>query len=350
MRKSNLELLRIISMMMVIGLHYFNSQMGGAIGKQAPGEINYYITYFLEGLFHTSVNCYILITGYFMVNKKSVSLSKVVNLLMMIVFYGAAHYSVSLLFGWQMFSITGFVKGVIPVLAGLKWFIVMYIILYLLIPYINLALNNMSKKGIQTYLVIALFFFSLWPSILPGAPNADGGYGIINFVVLYSIGYYLRKHYVAEKSKVFYLGIFMLSGVVTLGAKLITERLSLNFISVWAYDFLPIIIGSVCLFLFFSKIDIQSKLINYVSQFTLAVYFFHVDQSTQIGLYRGIFKTDEFWHSPYFILHMIFTVLTLYILGTLVGIVQKWIFDNIGNAITPFLKRKIPFLWYEVGN
>ena len=74
-RKSNFELLRIISMMMIIGLHYFHSEMGGAIGQQKPNELNFYITYFLEGLFHTSVNCYILITGYFMANKKEVSYS-----------------------------------------------------------------------------------------------------------------------------------------------------------------------------------------------------------------------------------------------------------------------------------
>lgn len=350
MRKSNFELLRIISMMMVVGLHYLNPNMGGAIGQQSPGEINYYITYFLEGLFHTGVNCYILITGYFMLNKKSVSFDKVVNLLIMIIFYGALHYSVALLAGWQTFSIVGLVKGVLPILAGLKWFIVRYIILYLLIPYINLALNSMSKKGIQSFLLIMLFFFSLWPSMLPGAPNADNGYGIINFVVLYSIGYYLRKHYVAGKSKLFYLSIFMLCGVVTFVAKLITERFSIPFITVWAYDFLPIIIGSVSLFIFFSMIEVQSKLINYVSQFTLAVYFVHADQSTQIGLYRGVFKTDDFWHSPYFILHMIATTIILYIAGTIIGIAQKWLFDKVGELIGPIFKKHIPILWGEIGN
>lgn len=350
LRKSNLELLRIVSMMMVIGLHYFNSQMGGAIGQQVPGEINYYITYFFEGLFHTSVNCYIIITGYFMVNKKSVTFSKVINLLMMIVFYGTLHYYIALLVGWQTFSIEGLIKGVIPVLAGFKWFIVIYIVLYLLIPYINLALNGMSKKGIQTFLLIMLFFFSLWPSMLPGAPNSNNGYGIINFVVMYSIGYYLREYYTAKKSKVYYLGIFFLSGVVTLIAKLLTEKFSIPFVTVWAYNFLPIIIGSVSLFIFFSKLDIQSNKINFISQFTLAVYFFHVDQSTQIGLYRGIFKSEDFWNSHYFTLHMIVTVIILYIAGTIVGIAQKWLFDKIGGVINPLCKKKFPFLWSEIGN
>lgn len=44
-RQSNYELLRIIAMMMIIGLHYFNADMGGAIGNVSIGTTNYYLIF-----------------------------------------------------------------------------------------------------------------------------------------------------------------------------------------------------------------------------------------------------------------------------------------------------------------
>ena len=50
-RKSNFELLRIIAIIMIIGLHYFNGSMGGALRNVVPGEFNYYFAYLFESLF-----------------------------------------------------------------------------------------------------------------------------------------------------------------------------------------------------------------------------------------------------------------------------------------------------------
>ena len=47
-RKSNFELLRIISMVMIVGLHYFEPNMGGAMGQLEPTDFNFYITYLFE--------------------------------------------------------------------------------------------------------------------------------------------------------------------------------------------------------------------------------------------------------------------------------------------------------------
>ena len=344
-RKSNFELLRIISMMMIIGLHYFHSEMGGAIGQQKPNELNFYITYFLEGLFHTSVNCYILITGYFMANKKEVSISKVFNILLMMIFFGFVFFSISILMGWQTFSWLGLFKGLFPIFFGLKWFILVYIILYLLTPFINAGLTNFTKKGMMIYLIIYLFFFSIWPSFLPGAPNSDLGYGIINFVLMYSIGFYIRNHYRNDKHKkyIYLLGFFG-CGLLTFFAKILVTYFDIEFINVWSYDYIFIVLGSVLLFLCFSKVNIQSNAINYIAKFTLAVYFFHVDPSILNFLYRDFLNTNEFWHSTLYLPHLLISVLITYLIGTIFGIIQNWIFNKIkvnNNNISSIFNFKI---------
>ena len=62
-RQSNIELLRIISMLGIIVLHYNNSDMGGGF-LHAVG-LNRFILMFLESIFICGVNLYILISGYF---------------------------------------------------------------------------------------------------------------------------------------------------------------------------------------------------------------------------------------------------------------------------------------------
>ena len=58
-RNSTIEMLRIISMLGVVGLHYFNKKLGGALNTTVP--VNIYIAHFLESLCITSVNIFVLI-------------------------------------------------------------------------------------------------------------------------------------------------------------------------------------------------------------------------------------------------------------------------------------------------
>ncbi len=63
-RKSNIELLRIILMMMVITLH-FNIPSGHAIELASNVPLNLNILYILESFSICAVNTFVLITGYF---------------------------------------------------------------------------------------------------------------------------------------------------------------------------------------------------------------------------------------------------------------------------------------------
>ena len=67
-RQTNIELLRIISMLGIIVLHYNNSDMGGGF-LYATG-LNRAILMFLESIFICGVNLYVLISGYFLCERK----------------------------------------------------------------------------------------------------------------------------------------------------------------------------------------------------------------------------------------------------------------------------------------
>ena len=87
-RKSNIELLRIVLILMIIILHYFNADMGGVLGHTIPGSINYYSSHLLESMSIVAVNVFVLITGYFSYKKEQVKVSKAINLVVIMIFWG----------------------------------------------------------------------------------------------------------------------------------------------------------------------------------------------------------------------------------------------------------------------
>lgn len=64
-RNSNIEVLRIISMALVVGLHYLNFGMGVLINL----IFNKIWTHLFESLGIIGVNIFVLISGYFLVRK-----------------------------------------------------------------------------------------------------------------------------------------------------------------------------------------------------------------------------------------------------------------------------------------
>ena len=70
-RNSNMELLRIVSMLMVLSLHYL--LFGNVLSRSTVGGAAYYACWTVEAIGHISVDCYMLISGYFLSRKQFTS-------------------------------------------------------------------------------------------------------------------------------------------------------------------------------------------------------------------------------------------------------------------------------------
>lgn len=64
-RSSNFELLRIVSMVMVVIMHVLRH--GGVLQALTVGSLKYWVLWGMESLSFVGVNCYLLLTGYFQV-------------------------------------------------------------------------------------------------------------------------------------------------------------------------------------------------------------------------------------------------------------------------------------------
>ncbi len=86
------------------------------------------------------------------------------------------------------------IKQSFPILTYEYWFIVMYILLLLISPLLNIIINNIKQEEYKTLIKLALFVFSIIPSIniFGDEFGTNSGYSLIWFVVLYFIGAYLK--------------------------------------------------------------------------------------------------------------------------------------------------------------
>lgn len=338
-RQSNFELLRIISIIMIIGLHYLNTEMGGALKYVTKNSLNYTLTHSLESMCIVGVNCFILISAYFMIKKDSINTNKILKLLISLVFYSVIFYVISIIIGKQQFSIKETLCSIVPFFAGRRWFVSTYIILFLLSPYINKVLNNISKKSFEILLLIQFVLFSFWPTFLTNPPIKDSGYGIVNFIFLYCIGSYIRLYYDKKIKNYKYLLIyFAMAAFSTV----------ISFISLgraWEYDSCFNIVGAVALFLLFRNMpNITSNFINSISKHTFGVFIIHSDFMLKEFFYRDIMKCQNFYDSKLFILHFFVCVILSFIICTIIDVFKEKIFEKtIYKAI-----KKIKILNLEI--
>lgn len=200
-RDSGIELLRIMAALGVVVLHYNGSAALSLVNK---GSLNAYILLMLEGLFICAVNVFVLISGYFLSGTTKRKTVKAVELVVQVVVMSVGIYLGSSLLS-NSFTIGGTLASAIPN----NYFVSLYITLYLISPYINLAINKLSDKSLVIATVIMFLLFSVWPTFLDTVcqitgmglgglytTNASGsqlGYSIVNFALMYLLGAVLRK-------------------------------------------------------------------------------------------------------------------------------------------------------------
>lgn len=204
-RQSSIELLRILAAMGVVVLHYNNESMGGALKFATLGSPNNWLLLFLESLFAAAVNIFVLITGYFDIRTNKRDLFKPVKLIVEVMTFSLAFYLATVALGHNDLKLRHIVLSLIPS----NWFIILYCVLYLISPFINIALLHLSKAEFDLLLRIFIAVFAIYPTLVDllegitgnnfyglssiGMYGSQYGYTIINFMMVYLIGAYIRE-------------------------------------------------------------------------------------------------------------------------------------------------------------
>lgn len=270
-RNSEFELLRILCIFMILCLHANKD-----ILYVYHYEINNIIRCFVllqESLSIVAVNCFVLITGYFSVLSNKFRIRKIFDLIVLTSGYGIIIYLVACLFKIESFDTKTLIKCGLPYCYDKVWFINVYLILIIVVPFINKLLTKLTIREYRAFLVIFIILNSVCPSFLHLSILHDKGYGIISFVMVYAIAGYIRLHITSNNSSAFWLILYLLfSGTVFCCINFRDNGKWLD------YNNFFVIGASVSLFMATRSVKIESSKVNFIAKSVIAVYLIHAHQ------------------------------------------------------------------------
>lgn len=335
-RNMGLEWLRICSMLMIILLHSIDHS--GLLEELTSGTPLYYYEYFLYALLQVCVNCFVLISGYFLVNSRFRP-EKLVSLWGEVVFYSLVIKIIMMFLGEIPFSLTSLISCFAPILTGRYWFVTIYFGMYLLSPFYNIAIKAMNKKQHSMLLVLLFVLSSVMISIHPSfkGMNSGGGWGLAWFSVLYFMSAYIRYYYDPKGDYKKSLIVFLLCPAVMVIALFVAQKLENSILiaiveNLWRYDSVPAFIASLALFLLFLNCNISGKsngVIIRISSTTFGIYLIHAHANMCTEeMWQRIGMTDNMgaWWFP---LYQIVLVVGIFLICSALEYVRQSLFSKL---------------------
>lgn len=330
-RDANLDLLRIVSMLLIIFLHSIDHS---GVLEQAEGSSSamYFYVRFTYALCQVCVNCYVMLSGYYLVQSKF-RLQKLVALWMETAFYSFVLKLLFMVTGQETISVVSLISCFFPIVTGRYWFITIYVGMYLLSPFLNKLIHAMNRKE-HTILNICLFLlFSLWSSLHPSITgmNSGGGWGLAWFVVLYFAAAWFRLYYTPKHKPVILLGIFLLIPLLMAAGQAAARAAGIgilqSIICNWfRYDSAPVYLMTIALFAAFLNIRIKhdcvSKAICSVAPLTLGVYLIHIHANVSPWLWETM-NLPAKMHTGWFPLIQFGCVIAIFAVCCVIDAVRK---------------------------
>lgn len=187
-RNSNLELFRIIVMLIIVAHHYVvNSGLLPVVLENYPSAKSLFLLFFGWGG-KTGINCFVLITGFFMCTSQ-ITLRKFLKLFLQFYFYKVLFFVIFAISGYVELTPKFVVKSLLPIIYS-KDFVSCYLVFFCFIPFLNILIQNMSRRQHQLLVGLCLFIFSVLPIF---CMNISFSY-VSWFMVIYLISAYLRLY------------------------------------------------------------------------------------------------------------------------------------------------------------
>lgn len=347
-RNSNLELYRIIMMLLIIMHHYVvNSGLIQYIEKDTwSGNSVFFYIFGMWG--RTAIDCFVLITGYFMC-KSNITIRKFLKLLLQIELYAIFIYVLFVISGRQPFSIVEFCKNAWPFYGIKDNFSSCFLMFYLFIPFLKILIHGMNKRQHQLLIALCLFLYTGLGSI----PNKFVWMNYTSwFCVLYIMSSYIRMFPQYHDSDTKFWGFATLSSVFI---SIVSVVLVLYLKSKMSIDIHPYflviepnkvlaVLTSVCCFNFFRNLKISySRIINTIASTTFGILLIHAHSDTMRNwLWRDVLDVVGQQSTNHTYLLAILSVLGVFIICSIIDYFRiSFIEKYYMQLVDKFIKNRI---------
>lgn len=316
MRESNMELLRIVSMLLVMALHAnFRALPLPGVPQIAANPSSAWLQFLVEGFAIVAVNVFVLISGWYGIRPR---LSRLGGLVFQVLFFLLLSVACCAVVApddldskmWGRFFLLGIWD---------YWFVKAYLALYILSPVLNAFVEKASRR--QFGAVLAGFFalelvYGWW------APDTGWwakGFSFPSFIGLYLLARFMRLHPLGfwKKNRWLDLGIYVLMGLSLTVIMFVLKSTGRPGAKWYFYTCPLVIVGAMHLLLFFSKIHFSSKAVNWVAASAFAAYL--TQSNWFFGKYYDEFIRQWFNNEPRFtfIIYTVAFVVAVFVVSIL---------------------------------
>ena len=295
-RNASMDIIRIVAAFTVLSVHFF---LHNGFYSQIVEGVPMYIMVLMRTLFSVCVPLFMILTGYLMSHKtlsrkyySGISKTLIVFVLATLacMIFKAVHDN-------EPLSLKSFILGTLDFTgANYSWYIEMYIGLFLLVPFLNLAYNKLKNKRQKQVLVLTLVFLTIIPTLFNifnfdnpawwSDPKSSDTFAKLVpswWMGFYPIAYYFTGCYIREygiRLKTRSMLVLFLLAILIFGTFNFYRSYGTTFksgIYVYWYGFEPYIL-SVLLFVLLSRIktDNMNEKVKFVlwkvSDLALGIY------------------------------------------------------------------------------
>lgn len=343
-RMSNFELLKIISIIFVLFHHFYYNNFEL---DYTNIKINQIIIQILSAFGKVGINCFVLITGYFMVKSKK-KIKKIILLWSEILFYSFSitfFYIIFINKGLNNINIKDIIKCIMPINQEHYWFMTAYIILYVISGFINKLIYKLTQSEFLKLILILGIIWVISPSFIfakIGLSNIDW------FIFLYLIGGYIRLypiHLLDSNIKFVHTALSMLvlaSILLIILLNIFYKKIQFDPLrfSLPMNQIIPFGI-SILLFSIFKNLKIKnSRIINKVSSCSLGIYLIHTHILIRNFIWIRTFKVNQYVNSNYLVLYELATVSTVFVVCMIIDIIRKNTVEKILSKVIDNIYRK----------
>ena len=348
LRKSNIELLRIVAMIMIVLHHY--SLYTGLINTS---EIlsNQIVAVIINLFGKLGAILFVVISGYFMVEKNNF-LNNIFKTLFQLLFYSIGIYFILLLFGVISFSPKSLIYTLFPFQYQEYWFVTYYIGLCICAPFINIFINNSSRIVLKKAILVFSLFFVILPTIFVSSVNFYSGF--LYFILLYFVGAYIKIYNIKiTKKRNLLIVLLLFMGVISISIlSLIMSRYIPILIKGSTYlskgNTIFIYLLAIYLFLLFNNMHLNNnKIINTLGKTSFAVYLISDNPNIRHYLWIDLLKCDQFINVGVISLikHILLSVILIYFICSCIELMRTFIFNNnIESKMINMFKKIIKFI------
>ena len=328
-RNTSIELLRIISMIMIMFHHFaYHGNFEWNFNEFTLPHLWY--DFILMGG-KVGVDIFVLISGYFLIEntEKLFQPKKLLKFWGQVVFYSIMTYLLSVMLRLNAFEIKQLIKVCLPITYPGWWFASTYFMLYLIHPFLNKLLYGLSKTEYQYLILMMVLCWSIIPTATTQLFESNSLlwfvtlYGIAGYVNLYGGNQKLQsKHYFSLYFMVLIITYTVSTTFLFLGTK--KEEWSTHAIDFFEIERLPILLMAITLFMGFVTLKMNyHKWINMIASATFGVYLIHDSSYIRYYLWTNIFKINQYQDSTFLILYSILVVFILYVSCTMIDLIRK---------------------------